>query len=65
MDPTATRTVEISVQKTVHREIEGELATDVSFKAGGHGHALHDTDEHSSSDVQSQSDRGKGFLASM
>lgn len=65
IDPTGTRTVEISVQKTVHREIEGELAADVNLKTARYGErsGQHDTDDHSSSDLQSE--RGKGFLGSM
>ena len=61
--PRAPPQVEISVQKTVHREIEGEITADVNLKTFGQRSAVGgDTDDHSS-DVQSE--RGKAYLSSL
>lgn len=48
------------MQKTVHREVDGELTADVNLKTYGERSGEHNIDNRSSSDLQS--DRGKGFL---
>ena len=55
--------LEISVQKTVHREIDGEITADVNLKTFGERSGTGgDTDDHSS---DMQSERGKAYLGSL
>ncbi|EKM49702.1 uncharacterized protein PHACADRAFT_167057 [Phanerochaete carnosa HHB-10118-sp] len=64
IDPPSTRTVEINVQTTVHREVDSKQATEVDLKVyGKRSGPEKGIDDRSSSDMQS--DRDKEFLGSM